>query len=513
MGHRLLAATAAAVVAAVGLAGCGGASGSAREPGSIVPGSAYLYVEANLNPSGDQEQAVRTVLASLPGVGDPSRRIQEQFNAYSARRYGRRAARFERDIEPWLGERMAAFSLLPRRGTAVDRAPSGVIASTRDAKKARHWLFVVSRRARERERTYKGVRYLWMGGHERLAYSIVDGFVVAADEGAFRAIVDRRRGTSLSDRRRFASAVSRADDKRLGLVWYDTRRLADTVARRLSAASLRAALPAIRRLIPADPLVLTIRAKKKTLVLDGQVPAGKGGVLTSLFDEGGALMDQLPRDAIAVVGQPDFGSYVRRLLALSNAPHGGYAGLRKQFRRDGFDIERSLLGWMTDAAVFLRKDRDGTLGGALVVQSGDPNSVYDGTLKLGRYLFKTGADVRDVRVPGSDLSFSLRLRGMRKRIYVAEAGKRMVVAYGADSAEAAISVGGLGGEPHYEAARGHLGLDWGPAAYVDVQRLLAVLGPDALGGARELVKPLRYLIVGGRVDGRRLRSHTELVVR
>src|SRR3954471_24107233 len=497
------------VAAAAGVAGCGGSAGSADEPGTIVPRTAYLYMEANLDPAGKQEDGVRTLLASLPGVGNPSHRLQEQFNAYAQRRYGRHAASFERDIEPWLGRRIAAFSLLPRAGRDVSRAPSGLIASTRDAKKARHWLFEVSRRPAERERTYNGVRYLWMGGKERLAYAIVDGFVVAADEPAFKAMVDRKRRATLADRPRFSSAVTRSDEDRVGLVWYDTRRLMDNLARGVSASYLRAAIPAIRRVIPADPLVLTVRAKKKTLVLDGQVPAGKGGVLTSLFDEGSALMDQLPHDAIAVVGQPDFGNYARRLLALSNAGHGGYARLRHDVRREGFDVERDLLGWMTDAAVFLRKDRDGTLGGALVVQSGDADSVYYGTLRLGRYLYKSGADVRDVRVPGSNVSFTVPLPGMRKKLYVAEAGKRMVVAYGADSARAAISVGGLGGEARYEAARAHLGLDWGPAAYVDIQRLLAVIGTKAVGGASDFVKPLRYLIVGGREDGKRLRSHTE----
>src|SRR3954454_18158527 len=97
---KTVAVTLAALAAAVTIAGCGEQSGTAYDPGTIVPGSAYFYAEANLNPDGDQEDAVRTVLASLPGVGDPSRRLQEQFNAYAARRYGRRAARFERDIEP-----------------------------------------------------------------------------------------------------------------------------------------------------------------------------------------------------------------------------------------------------------------------------------------------------------------------------------------------------------------------------------------------------------------------------
>jgi hypothetical protein len=92
----------------------------------------------------------------------------------------------------------------------------------------------------------------------------------------------------------------------------------------------------------------------------------------------------------------------------------------------------------------------------------------------------------------------------------------MVIAYGADSALAALTIGGLGGEPRYEAARAHLGLDWGPAAYVDIERVLPVLkrgGARAYGSAGAFLAPLRYLIVGGRQDGKRLRSHSELVVR
>jgi hypothetical protein len=228
-------------------------------------------------------------------------------------------------------------------------------------------------------------------------------------------------------------------------------------------------------------------------------------------------MDQLPRDALAVVGQPNFGDYLRKVLALSNAGNGGYSGLRKQLRKDGFDIERNLLSWMTDAAVFLRKDRDGSLGGALVVQSGDPNPVYDGVLRLGRYLVRSGADLRETRVPGSDLAFSLREPSMTKPLVVAEGGKRMVIGYGRDSAAAALSIGGLGGEAHYEAARQRLSLDWAPAAYVDIQRLLAVLRPGrgarGFGDAAPFLESMRYVIVGGRRDGDRLRSRWELVVR
>src|SRR4051812_28205150 len=189
--RRTSAGVTAAVVSLV-LSGCGGGDGRGAEaPAKIVPGSAYLYVEANLDPDGKQEDAVRTVLASLPGVGDPSNRLQEQFDAYAERRYGVRAAEFERDIKPWLGSCMAGFSLLPPHGTDPERSPSGLIAATRDPDKARHWLFVVSRRKDERERKYKGVRYLVDSSREPTASAVVEGFVVAADPAAFKAVVDR----------------------------------------------------------------------------------------------------------------------------------------------------------------------------------------------------------------------------------------------------------------------------------------------------------------------------------
>src|SRR5204863_6589605 len=120
-----------------------------------------------------------------------------------------------------------------------------------------------------------------------VASAIVSGYVFTGDEPAFKAIVDSGRRSPLTKRPQFAKSVKGADD-RLGLLWYDARRLLDTLARRAGRGYVRRALPAIRRLIPADPLVLTVHAKKKTLVLDGEVPAGKGGVLTSLFEEGGA---------------------------------------------------------------------------------------------------------------------------------------------------------------------------------------------------------------------------------
>src|SRR3954447_1509139 len=118
-----------ALIGAGLLSACGGESGSGDDPGSIVPASAYLYAEANLDPDGQQQDAVRTVLAALPGVGDPSRRLEEQFDAYAQRRYGRHAAHFDEDIRPWLGNRVGAFALLPPHGTDLRRVRGGLIAS------------------------------------------------------------------------------------------------------------------------------------------------------------------------------------------------------------------------------------------------------------------------------------------------------------------------------------------------------------------------------------------------
>src|SRR4051794_16305035 len=120
-------------VLAVAFVGCGGSSrDQTPSPATVVPGSAYIYMEANLDPQGDQEKAVRSVLGTLPGVGAPEQRLQELFNAYAQRRYGRHAANFERDIKPWLGDRIGSFAQFPAKGADVERSLGGLIASVRD---------------------------------------------------------------------------------------------------------------------------------------------------------------------------------------------------------------------------------------------------------------------------------------------------------------------------------------------------------------------------------------------
>src|SRR3954452_3271963 len=133
MRTRLVALAIALVVTG---AGCGGSNGSGDEPSSIVPASAYLYAEANLDPSGDQEDAASSVVSALPGVGAPARRLQEQFDAWAQDRYGRHAANSQRDMEPWLGKRLAGFALMPARGTALNRVPTGRMAATRHVEQA-----------------------------------------------------------------------------------------------------------------------------------------------------------------------------------------------------------------------------------------------------------------------------------------------------------------------------------------------------------------------------------------
>jgi hypothetical protein len=504
---------AAAVVAATVAAGCGGERGSGERTASVVPAAAYFYAEADLDPDGEQEKAVRSVLAALPGVGDPSQRLREQFDHFAQRRYGRRAARFDRDIEPWLGGRIAVFTAVPAKGADVDDPPTGLVVASKDEDAAKKWVFEVSRLPSERSRTYSGVRYLYTRAQGGTASGVVDGFVVTADEAAFRAAVRAAKHGGLDEQPRFARAVRKTRDDRLGVVWYDAHRLFDTLARRAGGRYLARALPALRRLVPDDPLLLTIGTGRKALTVDGAVPANKGGFLTSLFDEGTSLIDQLPKDSLAVIGQPEFGAYLEKLMALADAGAGGPGSLERELRRDGVDLDRDLLGWMGDAAIFVRRGGDRKLGGALVIQTGEVQRAYDGISRVEKALVRARVPGFEAKLPGADIAFAIRLPGLREPIYVVQGGKRVVVSYGAASARAALTMGGLGGSPRWARMRAQLGIDWAPAGYLDVAGLLRSAPRGWAGEARPYLEAVRYVVIGGREDGARLRSLAKVVFR
>src|SRR3954470_3210582 len=126
--HRL----STAVLTTLALAGCGGSSSSAggggADPAQAVPAGVPVYVEGAVRPEGQQGDDARALLAKFlpPGTTLPGL-IDEQI-----RKDGEKAT-YEKDIQPWLGER-AGVGVTDL--TAGDPRWFGVIAITDDDKAA-----------------------------------------------------------------------------------------------------------------------------------------------------------------------------------------------------------------------------------------------------------------------------------------------------------------------------------------------------------------------------------------
>jgi hypothetical protein len=93
-------------ISAFAVLGCGkdGAASSATE---LVPAGSLMYGEVDLDPSGDQAQAIEELAAKFPGEGSAGDRLQSLIE--KGLRESDAPISFEKDVEPWLGDGAAFF--------------------------------------------------------------------------------------------------------------------------------------------------------------------------------------------------------------------------------------------------------------------------------------------------------------------------------------------------------------------------------------------------------------------
>jgi len=125
-------------------AGCGsnGSTGQA-DPARAAPADAAFYGEATIRPSGSLRDAVRSVARKVTLSPDPRAKLLKLID-----RAGTRGASFERDIDPWLGSRAAAFVA----GIGPGKPAAALIVGVRDEEKLSEAL------ARNERRSGKGTQ-------------------------------------------------------------------------------------------------------------------------------------------------------------------------------------------------------------------------------------------------------------------------------------------------------------------------------------------------------------------
>jgi Protein of unknown function (DUF3352) len=248
-----------------------------------------------VRPEGVQRESVESALGTVLGVDDPGAFVTEQLEiALSDESV---EVSFEDDVEPWLGERAAAFFL-----NFEAESDGAFVVETTDEDAARESIErLISQESRVRPATYEGVEYSRTSDNG--AAGIVDGHAVVGSTAGFEAAVDASAGESITDSDDFQTAIESAPGDRLVTVYAEPRNILDVVVAsgQLGSEQASAVADAIGS-ATEGPVVLSAGADDTGFFaeLAGEGEAAIGGASD--------LIERLPDDAWAAFALADAGA-------------------------------------------------------------------------------------------------------------------------------------------------------------------------------------------------------------
>jgi hypothetical protein len=218
------------------------------------------------------------------------------------------------------------------------------------------------------------------------------------------------------------------------------------------------------------------------------------------------------------MGQPDFGAEIKKLIGLFAGALGGEQALNDQVRQaTGLDLDKDLLSWIGDVALFVHGDSKDTIGGGALIQSKDPATSKATLTKIAAAIARDGGGTRvaDAQIAGAE-GFQLQDDSLPKPVYFIQAGDKVAITYGEEAAKSALGGGGgLTDAPEYKRATAGLGEGYSPSLYLAMPPILDVAESFGAGGddyakAKPYLTILDYVIAGTTKDGGKVTSRTRV---
>jgi hypothetical protein len=480
---RRLALAPLAVLAVAVPAACG-SSDDVADPAAIVPARAPAYLEATIAPEGQQREDALAAGRKVLATDDPEAKLRELLRARTGKG----------DVEPWLGDKVAAFAAPGAKG----RDDGAVIASTSDAGAAQSWIDDQGGRTQEHE----GVE-IRVASDEK-AYALVKDQVVAGSLTAVKAAIDASEGDSLAESEGFEKAFDRVGgEEGIGRAYLAPRALSEAggAANLPQAGGMLGSL-ATGALTSSLPTAVAAKFHADGEALRADVASVGGAEPGDPADP--EMLAGLTGKAWLAAGVGEVGARLRQQLESLGASEAMLGLLSAQA---GLDVRRDLIDWMGEGAVFVLGDDASSLGGALVVKSKDSAATRAAIPKIGSLIGRVanGVETKPLRAAGVDEGITLQPPGAPTGIHIAAAGDLFVVAAGDEALQEAISPSSrLGDDADFQAAAATLGDDLDPTTYVGVGRLGALAGAVGQGSAELQATLERFtaLVAADRGEGR-----------
>jgi hypothetical protein len=491
----------AAAAALLAIAGCGSGGGgdSSSDPATLAPPKAPLFVEATV-PEGELRSNVESLAKSIAGVDDLGGLIVSELES-SATSSGE-GLDYEKEIEPWLGERGGLF-LQSYDGS--DFSGYGVAIQTTDTGATRDFIDKQAKAGEEPDKdgSYQGVDYKVQSDDGTTIGVIGDFIAIAEDEKTFKSMVDASGGESLADEDSFSSTAGAAPGGSFADVFVDIGALIDQ-----SGGSID---PEARQFLDSagiDP--------EEATALASLIP-GSGQVEVDVSSDAGGknpptgdasdLLSSLPASSVAAVSSAGFGK--RLVEAIDRIDAEGIPGqvpphkFKSTLREAGIDAEK-VVSSIGDLAVFAEGSSKSSLTGAVVLTASGSKEATNTVSNLGLLLRASGTPgitaisgkASGFSIPGNELG--------PKPIVVAAEGERIAIGYGLQAAKQALATGSgdsLGDSPAYEEAVSALGdtpisgFADGPAA-LKLASALVPAGDEGFSKAKRYLTKIDYLAIG-----------------
>lgn len=378
------------------LRGTGAGLGAAS---AYVPADTVFYMEFRVEPSADQDAALRQILGRFPPIEgiDLDQPLYEQLTTQMDEVAAESAAglSWSEDVAPWFDGTVSvaltdidALMVPPSDPTAAPATPGVVMfVGVSDAAEASAAIdrFAQSSSVGSIEITeseYAGVTVHEVGG--QAAYAIADDQMLIAPtvDGIREALDTRSSGSSLSASQEAAALASELPSDWLMMGFFDMRGMMEASLLQSGSTSPETTA-ALEELLAAQPLhgAFSLSADEAGIVMDFVSDLPTGAFAPQNAELG--LVDEVPGDALYYVDGGNLGQSLAAAIEQFKAAGSADPAIEEQISTAeaalGAEVEE-LVSWIGDGAFVAGWNGTEPYAGALLV----PNDVAAAQRRLGQ---------------------------------------------------------------------------------------------------------------------------------
>jgi Protein of unknown function (DUF3352) len=494
-----------AALAALLIAGCGGGDeGGSGDPAAVAPPQVPVFIDFTVRPEGETKQNIEALAKNLVGIDDLGGLIVGELESEAAEEG--EEFDYEKEVEPWLGEEGGLFL---NEYVEEDFEGYGAAVQVTDEDAAREFVDKQIEADEEafEDGSYEGVDFKVQ--EDETTIGVFDGFVVfAEDEATFKSMIDASGGENLAGQGTYSSAVANVPEESAADVYVDIGALIEESGDEIdpdaktfldTAGIEPEEATAVASLVPgSDQIEIDVSTN-----LSGDNPTA---------GDASALLESLPATSVAAFATPEFGKRLTESidkLDEEGIPSEGVKPnqLKKALKQTGFDIE-SIAGSIGDVGAYVTGNSESTLGGALVLDTDDPEQAENTVSNLGLFIRSTGTPGVTKITKGAS-GFSIRSPELgRQPVVVANKGSRIAIGYGLAPTLAGFEEADktLADSPAYQDATSALGgtpiaafVD-GPAALKLAESFIPA-GEAEFEEAQQYLQKIDYLAIGLEASG------------